>query len=183
MSREKVFYVSNKELFAAYMAWYAKIAEAKEAGLEEPPLPNYIAECMMKICRRLSYRPNFANYSYRDEMISDAIENCVKKAQKFNPEKSDNPFSYITTIAYHTFVNRITTEKKQAAIKGRLISEIDLNDIMDCQDHDSGEHNIHAQFVDYLKENSYLVNANVVAQPKRVSVKESDEFNLTEFEV
>lgn len=182
MSKEdKPHYVSNKELFQAYVAWYAEIEKALTEGQEEPPIPRYIAECMIKICTRLSYRPNFVNYSYRDEMVADGIENCVRKAKKFNPAKSENPFSYITTIAYHTFIHRIGVEKNQAAIKGRLISEIDMSELVNLQDHDSDYADMRGQFVDFLKEHSYLVTEDVIRHSKTKKAKLSDDITVDDF--
>ena len=82
-----------------------------------PPVTNYIGECFLKIATHLSYRPNFINYTYRDEMISDGIENCLQYVKNFNPEKSSNPFAYFTQIIYYAFLRRIQKEKKQTHVK------------------------------------------------------------------
>lgn len=94
-----------------------KCKEAKEQGRKEPQIPNYVGECFMMICNNLSVKPNFMNYSYRDEMIADGIENCVVAAHSFDPEKSSNPFAYFTQIAWNAFIRRINKEKKQAYVK------------------------------------------------------------------
>jgi hypothetical protein len=88
---------------------------------EQPSVSNYIGECFLKIATHLSYRPNFINYTYRDDMISDGIENCLQYVANFNPEKSNNPFAYFTQIIYYAFLRRIAKEKKQTHVKNKMI--------------------------------------------------------------
>ena len=97
--------------------WNNRCKEAKKNGKPTPQVTNYIGECFLKIANHLSYRPNFINYTYREEMISDGIENCLQYVHNFNPEKSDNPFAYFTQIIYYAFLRRIQKEKKQAHVK------------------------------------------------------------------
>ena len=105
MARKKgVHYVDNKKFLEAMAAWRESCQDAENEGEEPPPLTNYIGECFLKIATHLSYRPNFINYSYRDEMISDGIQNCLQYAHNFNPEKSKIPFSYFTQIIYYAFL-------------------------------------------------------------------------------
>ena len=110
-------YVDNQRFLEEITEYQTKRLEAKDNGSESPPCPEYIGECFMKIAQRLSYRPNFINYAFRDDMISDGIENCVQYMNNFNPEKSKNPFAYFTQIIYYAFVRRIQKEKKQLYIK------------------------------------------------------------------
>ena len=114
-------YVNNKEFLEAMIAWREKCAEAKKKDKEQHPVTNYIGECFLKIATHLSYRPNFINYTYRDEMISDGIENCLQYVKNFNPEKSQNPFAYFTQIIYYAFLRRITKEKKQTHVRNKII--------------------------------------------------------------
>ena len=114
-------YIDNKEFFAAMCEWKDAISEAENQGEKNPPVTNYIGECFMKIAQRLAQKPNFANYHYKEEMISDAIENCIMYAHNFDPKKSVNPFSYFTQIIYYAFLRRIEKEKKQNYIKFKLI--------------------------------------------------------------
>ena len=116
-------YVNNKEFLEAMVAWREKCAEAEQKGKEQPPVTNYIGECFLKIATHLSYRPNFINYTYRDEMISDGIENCLQYVANFNPEKSKNPFAYFTQIIYYAFLRRIQKEKKQTHVKNKMIEK------------------------------------------------------------
>jgi DNA-directed RNA polymerase specialized sigma24 family protein len=94
-----------------------EIKQAKEADEPLPIIPEYIGECFLKIANRLSFRPNFINYAFREDMISDGIENCIQYMNNFNPEKSSNPFAYFTQIIYYAFIRRIQKEKKQLYIK------------------------------------------------------------------
>lgn len=110
-------YVDNKQLFAVIKEYKVKVAEAEANGKSKPMIPNYVGECILLIAKRLSTKPNFVNYSYREEMISDGIENCISYFDNFDPEKSDNPFAYFTQIIYFAFLRRIQKEKKQTYIK------------------------------------------------------------------
>ena len=116
MARSKAkpeHYVDNKKLYVEMCAYLDSVKEAEEANDDKPRIPEYIGECLLKISTRLSTKPNFINYTYRDEMISDGIENCVNYLGNFNPEKSSNPFAYFTQIIYYAFIRRIQKEKKQ----------------------------------------------------------------------
>ena len=97
-----------------------KCEKAEKRGRKKPEVTNYIGECFLKIANHLSYRPNFINYTFRDDMISDGIENCLQYMNNFNPEKSKNPFAYFTQIIYYAFIRRIQKEKKQIQIKSKL---------------------------------------------------------------
>ena len=114
-------YVDNKKLFAEMKIYLESVKEAEESGAGRPRVPEYIGECLLKISTRLSTKPNFINYTYRDEMISDGIENCINYIGNFNPEKSDNPFAYFTQIIYYAFLRRIQREKKQLYIKHKSL--------------------------------------------------------------
>ncbi len=114
-------YVDNEEFLVAMVAWKVTVAEAEAAGDPKPGVTEYIGKCFLDIATHLSYRPNFIGYSYREEMISDGIENCLMYCSNFDPEKSSNPFSYFTQIIYYAFLRRIQKEKKQQYIKFRCI--------------------------------------------------------------
>ena len=114
-------YVDNKRLYAEMVEYLNGVKEAEESDSTPPRIPEYIGECLLKISTRLSTKPNFINYTYRDEMISDGIENCVNYIRNFNPEKSNNPFAYFTQIIYYAFLRRIQREKKQLYIKHKSL--------------------------------------------------------------
>jgi DNA-directed RNA polymerase specialized sigma24 family protein len=114
-------YVDNKKLYAEMVTYLEAVKESEESDSKRPRVPEYIGECLLKISTRLSTKPNFINYTYRDEMISDGIENCINYIGNFNPEKSTNPFAYFTQIIYYAFLRRIQREKKQLYIKHKSL--------------------------------------------------------------
>jgi DNA-directed RNA polymerase specialized sigma24 family protein len=178
--RDRPHYVSNPVLYKAYCDWHIEILKASKEGKERPEMPKFIAESIMKICTRLAYRPNFINYSYRDEMIGDAIENCFRTATNFNPEKSINPFSFITTIAFNAFLRRIQSEQRQTHIKSKLIEELPIEELMDMQDHDEETMQHHHQFIDFLRENSFTKSPVETPRKKKKKLLH-EEIGLEEF--
>jgi chloramphenicol O-acetyltransferase len=133
-------YVSNVEFYQAMKDYKQACREAAEQGLSKPQIPKYIGECLYKIATKLSYRPNFINYSYRDEMIADGLENCITYFDNFNPDKSNNPFSYFTQIIYYAFLRRIQKEKKQVYVKHKVYHQQMVDGAMHhLQEGNSGE--------------------------------------------
>ena len=116
-------YVDNKEFYQHMKKWKEEVIEAENIGDGRPPITNYIGECFLQIAEHLSYKPNFINYPYREEMVGDGIENCLMYAHNFDPDKSKNPFSYFTQIIYYAFLRRIEKEKKQSYIKFKMLEE------------------------------------------------------------
>ena len=106
-------YVDNKKLLEEMKKFKKDCKDADAVGDNMPPVPDYVGECFLKIANGLSFRPNFINYTYRDEMISDGIENCLQYVYNFDPNKSNNPFAYFTQIIYFAFIRRIQKEKSQ----------------------------------------------------------------------
>jgi len=163
MAREKrqtkasVHYVNNKEFTAAIIKHNHACTAAIDKGEDKPRVSEYIGECIYKIATRLSTKPNFINYSYRDEMICDGIENCLQYINNFKEEKSTNAFAYVTQIIYFAFLRRIHKEKKQAAIKQKSIENAGyLFDTFDTIDGDTtGMSN---SYVDFLQENMNPIN-------------------------
>jgi len=126
--KKNAHYVDNKKLLAAMIEYRDSVISAKENDKPRPRIPDYIGECIMKISEHLSYRPNFINYTYKDEMISDGIENCLLYIDNFNPEKSKNPFAYFTQIIYYAFIRRMQKEKKQTYVKYKSLERHVLED-------------------------------------------------------
>ena len=122
-------YVNNKEFLAALI----KYREDKEIALlqdkPKPPIPRYIGECFLKIANHLSFKPNFVNYMFKEDMISDGIENCVQYIHNFNPEKSQNPFAYFTQIIHFAFLRRIQREKRQLEIKNKILEKSGFSEV------------------------------------------------------
>ena len=143
-------YVNNKEFFLAMVEYKKSVDKAAKEKKEKPVVPDYIGECFLKIANHLSYRPNFINYTYRDDMISDGIENCLQYLDNFNPKSSNNPFAYFTQIIYYAFVRRIQKEKKQVTIKQRMITEANYDDMALQPGEDREFRN---QFTEFLQKN------------------------------
>jgi DNA-directed RNA polymerase specialized sigma subunit len=110
-------YVNNKDLLEALIEYQKQCKEAEESGDDLPRVPDYVGMCIFQIATRLATKPNFSGYSYKDDMISDGIENCLLYINNFNPEKSQNPFAYFTQIIWYAFLRRIQKEKKQMYIR------------------------------------------------------------------
>lgn len=151
MSKRKVNYINNPDFLQAMIEYRDLVAAASENGDPRPQVPHYIGECFLKIANKLSHKPNFINYSFREEMISDGIENCLVYIDNFNPEKSNNPFAYFTQIIYFAFLRRIEKEKKNLYIKYKMIDHINIEDMVsDRQNHDTG-----VDFNDEIKHNAW----------------------------
>jgi len=114
-------YVNNKDFLAALIKYREDVEIASLQDKPKPVIPRYIGECFLKIANHLSFKPNFVNYMFKDDMICDGIENCVQYIHNFNPKKSENPFAYFTQIIYYAFLRRIQREKRQLEIKNKIL--------------------------------------------------------------
>ena len=150
-AKEKPHYVDNKKFLEAMIEHRDKCEKAEKRGRKKPEVTNYIGECFLKIANHLSFRPNFINYTFRDDMISDGIENCLQYMDNFNPDKSKNPFAYFTQIIYYAFIRRIQKEKKQIQIKSKLIANAGVENVMDQLQGDDAQYQ--SQLLDYLQKN------------------------------
>ena len=162
----KPHYVDNKKFLQAMVDWRSKVQKAEDNKRKKPVVTNYIGECFLKIANHLSYRPNFINYTYRDDMISDGIENCLQYMNNFNSKKSSNPFAYFTQIIYYAFIRRIQKEKKQQDIKARLISNTGVELMMDSLVGDDAQYK--NQMLDFLQKN---VKESTPAEPRQALKK------------
>ena len=147
-------YVDNKKFLEAMVIYKDKVNNAKENNRTKPDVTNYIGECFLKIANHLSYRPNFINYTYRDDMISDGIENCLQYMNNFDPNKSTNPFAYFTQIIYYAFIRRIQKEKKQQQVKQKLIQNAGVENIMHRLEGDDSQYR--SQLLDFLQRNQKI---------------------------
>ena len=147
-------YVNNKDFLAALELYFAQVARAKLNDQPKPPIPRYIGECFLKIANHLSYKPNFVNYMFKDDMVCDGIENCVQYINNFNPDKSKNPFAYFTQIIHYAFLRRIQKEKKQLEIKQKIIERSGFDEVMTAdQDGKSSEYNSIKDAIQYKSNN------------------------------
>ena len=128
-------YVNNPDLLQALIKYKESCKDAEECGDSLPQVPEYIGSCILLIAQRLATKPNFSGYSYKEEMISDGIENCLQYIHNFDPEKSSNPFAYFTQIIWYAFLRRIQKEKKQTYIRFKasqaMQTEMIINDSND----------------------------------------------------
>ena len=169
-------YVDNKKFLAEMTKFRARVIRAKDSGRKRPMVTNYIGECFLKIANHLAYRPNFINYTFRDDMISDGIENCLQYMDNFNPEKSNNPFAYFTQIIYYAFIRRIQKEKKQVIVKQKIIENADTESFLTQLDRDDTQYK--NQMIEFLKANQ----GNVVEEPKtKKQKKQEKQKNLEKF--
>ena len=150
--KQKPHYVDNKKFLIAMTEYRELRIKAEEEGKKRPQVTNYIGECYLKIANHLSYRPNFINYTYRDDMISDGIENCLQYMDNFDPAKSKNPFAYFTQIIYYAFIRRIQKEKKQQQVKQKMIANFGAEQMMDQLEGDDTVYQ--SQMLDFLRRNS-----------------------------
>ncbi len=122
-------YVNNKEFLAALIKYREDVDIARINDKQKPQIPRYIGDCFLKIANHLSFKPNFVNYMFKEDMISDGIENCVQYIHNFNPEKSQNPFAYFTQIIHFAFLRRIQREKRQLEIKNKIIERSGFSEV------------------------------------------------------
>ena len=127
-------YVNNNELLHALIVYKNKVKEAQENEKPKPRITNYLGECFLKIATHLSYKPNFVNYMFREDMICDGIENCVQYINNFDPNKSTNPFAYFTQIIHYAFLRRIQKEKKQMDIKNKILEKTGYDQVFNVDD-------------------------------------------------
>lgn len=130
-TKDSVHYVNNVDFTTAIIEYVSQYKLAESKGVQVPQMSNYLGECILKIATRLSYKSNFINYTYREEMISDALENCVNYLTNFNSEKSTNGFAYVTQICYYAFIRRIEKEKKQQRLKFKLLQQAGIVGLYD----------------------------------------------------
>jgi hypothetical protein len=136
--KKQKHYINNPDFLRALVEYKEKKELSTKNNTAPPPIPNYIGECFMKIAEGLSHKPNFINYTYRDEMMSDGIENCLMYFDNFDPTKSNNPFAYFTQIIYYAFLRRIQKEKKQTYVKYKATEQMGILDEMEMMELEDG---------------------------------------------
>jgi len=154
--KDKPHYVNNKEFSQSVVDYCERVAWCKKKGDTTPIVPNYIAECFLKIAEGLSHKSNFVRYTYREEMAMDAVENCLKAIENYNVEtatRTGNPnaFAYFTQISWYAFLRRIQREKKQQDIKLKYISEAGVEAFLDGHSDQERDYSNVVPFVDVLR--------------------------------
>ena len=153
VKKKKNHYVDNERFLAEIVEYKRKVEDAKIQGLDKPRVPEYIGKCIYLMAENLSHKPRFMNYSFRDELVSDAIENCFLYFDNFDPTKGSNPFAYYTQIIYYAFHRRISKEEKNRYIIYKKFQEsvLDTSDAALMIDSDDN-HLISSTMYDNLNE-------------------------------
>ncbi len=132
--KDKIHYVDNKEFLKAMKEHRKAFLKSKKEGTPKPRVSEYIGECILKIAQKLANKSNFINYTFREDMINDGIENCLMYINNFNPNKSKQPFAYFTQIVYYAFIRRIAREKKHLYTKFKMIEQAMTNDFFETNE-------------------------------------------------
>ena len=164
MATKQKHYINNADFLDALVSYKEKCKDAKLNKKPPPAIPNYIGECFMKIAEGLSHKPNFINYTYREEMMSDGIENCLMYFDNFDPTKSKNPFAYFTQIIYYAFLRRIQKEKKQLYVKYKATEQMGILDEMEMMEFEDGTNK---QFELYDNIAEFIENYEVAHEKKK----------------
>ena len=173
-------YVDNKEFLQHMIEFKEATATARDNGESDPRIPDAIGEIFVKIASHLSFKSNFINYAFREDMIADGIENCIQYIHNFDPEKSKNPFAYFTQIIYYAFLRRIQKEKKQVFIKQKSIEESNIT--MDAYTTIDGEHDptLTNTNIEWMQENMNRVEYEPRKSKRTKKVKENSLDKFTE---
>jgi len=163
-------YVNNAEMLEAIKTYKTRLKDARDNGTNEPRIPEYLGKCVLMIANRLSHKSNFINYSYRDDMVLDGIENCIQCMNSFDPDKSSNPFSYFTQVIYFAFLRRIAKEKKQSYIKGKLIQDMAFESF-ELQDHDD-DGDFRNAYAAFMQANSTFDDSFIKNKEKKKKIKQ-----------
>ena len=169
----KNHYINNKDFLKEMTAYRTSIRKAKRLGQPKPQIPRYVAECFMKIAENLSHKPNFLSYTFRDEMVADAIENFVMYVDNFDPAKSSNPFAYFTQITYYAFLRRIQKEKKQLYVKYKSTETAGILDEFELNENEDGTFR---QFELYENISEFIVNYENARKQKKAKREGLEKF-------
>ena len=155
--RASAHYVNNADFSQAVVDYVEELQEAKKNNQQLPIVPDYIASCFLRIAEGLSHKSNFIRYTYREEMVMDAVENCLKAIENYNLEAATrtgkpNAFAYFTQITWYAFLRRIAKEKKQQEIKLKYLTKSDIGAFIDNELGDDMSNQVVGAFVDTLRD-------------------------------
>ena len=173
-TKKQKHYINNADFLKALVDYKEACKLATKNKTKEPAIPNYIGECFMKIAEGLSHKPNFINYTYRDEMISDGIENCLMYFENFDPSKSKNAFAYFTQVIWFAFLRRIQKEKKQLYVKYKATEQMGILDEYELLELEEGQNR---QFELYDNISEFIENFEETKRSKKV-IKKSKGLDL-----
>ena len=154
--KDRPHYVNNAEFSQAVVDYCTKVKHAREQEKDLPKVTDYIAQCFLKISEGLSHKSNFVRYTYREEMVMDAVENCLKAIENYDIDKATrtgkpNAFAYFTQISWYAFLRRIEKEKKQQDIKMKYINQSGIENFLDNELGDAQSASVAQAFVDQLR--------------------------------
>ena len=189
--RQSIHYVNNADFSAAVVEYVKEVRKAKAKNEQLPIVTDYIAECFLKIAEGLSHKSNFIRYTYREEMVMDAVENCLKAIENYNLETATrtgkpNAFAYFTQITWYAFLRRIAKEKKQQDIKLKYLTSSGLETFIEVEG-DTLANTVAQQFVDFLKDRIDKVKATddavkeFVKKEKRKKREQKADSDLSDF--
>ena len=189
--RKSIHYVNNADFSTAVVEYVTEVRKAKANKEQLPIVPDYIAECFLKIAEGLSHKSNFIRYTYREEMVMDAVENCLKAIENYNLETATrtgkpNAFAYFTQITWYAFLRRIAKEKKQQDIKLKYLTSSGLETFVEVEG-DTLANTVAQQFVDFLKDRIDKVKATddavkeFVKKEKRKKREQKADSDLSDF--
>jgi hypothetical protein len=174
----KTNYVDNDEFFKAILAYRKAIRKAKRLKLEKPRIPDYIGKCFMLIAENMSHKYNFLSYTFRDEMVGDAIEDCVNCVENFDPTKGKNPFAYFSQVCYWAFLHRINREKTQLYVKYK---STEMHGVLDNFDQLESEDGMTRQFEMYDNISEFIQKFEDAKERKKAKAKAKTAKNLEAF--
>jgi len=190
--KQGAHYVNNADFSQAVVDYVTEADNAKKNKIEVPKVPDYVAQCFLRIAEGLSHKSNFSRYTYREEMVMDAVENCLKAINNYNLEAATrtgkpNAFAYFTQISWFAFLRRIAKEKKQQDVKLRYLEKSGIENFVDLDLADAAAGNIISSFVDGLrdridrvKQTDDVVNTLYKEDKKRKRTRHADS-DLSEF--
>ena len=181
--KQKPHYVNNKEFSLSVVEYVKLVNEAQANGTQLPVVTDYIATCFLKIAQGLSHKANFIRYTYREEMVMDAVENCLKAIENYNIEAATrtgkpNAFAYFTQIVWYAFLRRIAKEKKQQDIKLKYLTKSGIENVMVNEHGDDMTTQVAGAFIDTLRGRIEKVR-HVDAEVKELVVEEKKKRKVT----
>ena len=181
--RASIHYVNNAEFSQAVVEYVTVVQEAKKQDQKLPIVPDYIAQCFLRIAEGLSHKSNFIRYTYREEMVMDGVENCLKAIENYNIEAATrtgkpNAFAYFTQIVWYAFLRRIAKEKKQQDIKLKYLTKSGIENFMVNEHGDDMTTQVAGAFIDTLRGRIEKVR-NVDAEVKELVVEEKKKRKVT----
>lgn len=153
-------YIDNNRFTELMGEYHIEYKKSQENNTQKPILKEEPASMLLLLAKRLATKGNFAGYIFKEELIGDAIENMLRYAHNFNPEKG-KAFGYFTRIALFAFFRRIAREKKLFRTKVKLVQEMPLYHVMDARQSHDGDIDYQNNYIEYL--NDYY-NSNIVAE-------------------